>query len=104
MNEMPTLCLLARSLGRISDEVRGNNERFGENVEESFPCSADCKLIVVLGKLVRWSLVQGDPYGRGIVFVDIKFTVPRQYKLLILKRNFHRGVSKNFSTTIWVTL
>ena len=60
--------LLTRSLGRISDVRR--NERFGENVEESFPCSADCKLIVVLGKLVRWSLVQGDPYGRGIVFVD----------------------------------
>ena len=39
-----------------------------------------------------------------MVFVDIKFTIPSQYQLLILKRNFHRVVNKNYSTTIRVTL
>ena len=36
--------------------------------------------------------------------IDIKFTVLSQYKLPILKCNFHIEVKKNFSATIWVTL
>ena len=51
-----------------------------------------------------WPVLQGDPYGHGMVFVDIKFTIPSQYWLLILKRSFHRAVNKNYSTTIWITL
>ena len=46
----------------------------------------------------------GDPYVRGKGFVGIKFTIPFQYKPLILKRNFKMGVNKNYSMTIRVTL
>ena len=48
--------------------------------------------------------LQGDPFGRGKGFVGIKFSVPFQYKPLVLKRNFKMGVNKNHSMTIRVTL
>ena len=47
---------------------------------------------------------QGDQYGHGKGYVDIKFTVPFQHKLLVLKRNFKIAVNKNSSMTIRVTL
>ena len=37
-------------------------------------------------------------------FVDIKLTVPFQYKPLVLKRNFKIAVNKSCSWTIQVTL
>ena len=45
-----------------------------------------------------------DPYGRGKGYADIKFTVPFQYKPLVLKRNFKIAVNKKCSTTIRVPL
>ena len=38
--------------------------------------------------------IQGDPYGRGKGFVDIKFTVSFQYKPLLLIRKFKIAVNK----------
>ena len=38
--------------------------------------------------------VQGGPSGSGTLFVDIKFRVPPEYKLLILKHNFYVYVNK----------
>ena len=67
-----------------------------------------CSLTVLLGPawvLLKYVLitifsgpVQGDLYGRGKGFVDIKFTVPFQYKPLVLKRNFKIAINKTSST------
>ena len=46
----------------------------------------------------------GYPYGHGKDYVDIKFTVPFQYKPLVLKCNFKIAVNNNCSTNMRVTL
>jgi len=53
---------------------------------------------------LRRLAVQGDPYGCGQGFVDIKFTVPFQYKPLVLRGNFKIAGNKNCSMTIVVIL
>ena len=50
------------------------------------------------------SKLQGDPYGRGTVFIDWNFEVAFYYLMLILKWNYKFDVNKNSSTTIWFTL
>ena len=46
----------------------------------------------------------GWPIWSRQLFVDIKFKVPSQYKLLILKRNSQFEVNKRLSATRWATL
>ena len=48
--------------------------------------------------------LQGGPSGRGTMFVDIKFKVPPQYELLILKHNSYCNVNERLSSTRWTTL
>ena len=48
--------------------------------------------------------IQGNPYGPGKGFVDIKFTLLFQYKPLVLKHDFKIAVNKICSTITRVTL
>ena len=48
--------------------------------------------------------VQGGPSGRGTLFVEIKFKVLSQYKLLRLKCNCQFEVNIRLSSTRWTTL
>ena len=48
--------------------------------------------------------VQGGSSGRGTLFVDIKFKVLSQFKLLILKCNSQFEVNKRLFATRWATL
>ena len=57
----------------------------------------------MLRAIIKQSLLQGDPFGRGKVFVEIKFTVPFHYKPLVLNCK-KIAVNKSCSTTMQVTL
>ena len=47
--------------------------------------------------------VQGGPSGCRTQLVDIKFIVPSQFKLIILKRNSYCNVNKSLSSNRWNT-
>ena len=48
--------------------------------------------------------LQGDPSGRGTLFVDINSTVPPHNELLILKRKSYFNFRKRLSWTRWTTM
>ena len=55
--------------------------------------------------MIAAGVVQGGPFGRGTLFVDINVKFPPLYKLLILKSNSYSNVNKRpDQMTRWTTM